>query len=275
MIETIHIFDEFSQAAATITTEQRHKKRMALDPFIYGILQSKYGKLLQTFWQTHTVPKETDSYFVLVERRIHPNIEFVLQNAAYFGRHWGIILVCSDINLEYLKQICAPQKNTIHFLPWFQGNPDPHLGKTEYNHLLKQSEFYKSLPGEHHIFLKVDTYFRKAIPDAWKEYDLVAAPYEWDESSVGGGLSYRKKQSMIAICDSQDDTSIDEDAFLCQGAKALGMRLPLFELGLTYVSESCIYEDPIGVHQWWTFFFPNETDDADEIFHSLLSLEID
>ena len=273
MIETIHIFDEFSQESDQLTAEQRNKKRLALDPFVYGILQSKYGAHLKAFWITHTLPKATGSYFVLVERRIHPNIEFVLQNAAYFGRNWGLVVVCSDMNLEYLRDICAPHQDSIHFLPLFHGNPDTTQAKADYNSLLKQADFYKNLPGEHHIFLQVDTYFRKPIPEAWKEYDLVAAPYEWDESSVGGGLSYRKKQSMIAICQTQADTSIDEDSFVCQGAKALGMKLPPFETGITYVAESCLYEDPIGVHQWWTFFSPKEMEP--DIFHSLLSLEID
>jgi len=273
MIETIHIFDEFSQAPNELTPEQRHKKRMALDPMIYDILKHKYGKKLEEFWNSHTVPNETDSYLILVERRIHPNLAFVLQNAAYFARTWGIVLVCSDVNYEYCKTICGDKD--VKLLPLFQGNPEPLIGKTEYNTLLKSASFYSSLPGEHHLFLQVDTYLRKAVPEHWKEFDHLAAPYEWDESSVGGGLSYRKKSSMITLCNTQTDTVCDEDAYICEGVKALGMKMPPFEDAVTYISESCIYEDPIGVHQWWTFFFPNQTEGAEEIFHSLLSLQID
>ncbi len=50
MIETIHIFDEFSQSPDELTTEDRHKKRMALDPMIYDILKSKYMTKLTEFW---------------------------------------------------------------------------------------------------------------------------------------------------------------------------------------------------------------------------------
>jgi hypothetical protein len=46
-------------------------------------------------------------------------------------------------------------------------------------------------------------------------------------------------------------------------------------LYLAYFVENYYTEDPVGVHQWWTFFFPNQTEGAEEIFHSLLSLEID
>ena len=273
MIETIHIFDEFSQAPDELTTEQRHQKRMTLDPLIYDILKAKYGKKLQEFWENHNMPKKPDSYLILVERRIHPNLAFVLQNAAYFARGWGIVLICSDLNYEYCKMLC--QGKDIDIRPFFQGNPDSSVGKTEYNSLLKSGSFYSSLPGEHHLFLQVDTYLRKPVPEEWKQFDYIAAPYEWDESSVGGGLSYRKKSSMIALCSKKPNTVCDEDAYICEGIKELGMKMPPFENAVTYISESCIYEDPIGVHQWWTFFFPNQTEGAEEIFHSLLSLEID
>lgn len=273
MIETIHIFDEFSQAPDELTSEQRHKKRMALDPMIYDILKHKYGKKLEEFWKGHTVPNETDSYLILVERRIHPNLAFVLQNAAYFARTWGIVLVCSDLNYEYCKTICGDK--TIVIQQAFQGNPDAEHGKKEYNDLLKSKSFYESLPGTYHLFLEVDSYIRKPIPEEWKQYDLIAAPYEWDETSCGGGFSFRNKESMITICERFPDTMWAQDIFLCEGAKKYQYRIPDFETAVTYISESCIYEDPIGVHQWWTFFFPNQTEGAEEIFHSLLSLQID
>jgi len=275
MLETIAIFDEFSQPPDELTDELRHKKRMALDPLIYDILKHKYGATLEAFWNKHTVPKDTDSYCVIIERRIHPNLQFVLYNAAYFARSWGIVLLCSDLNYEYCKQICGKNADSVHILPWLHGNPPPHIGKQEYNSLLKSSEFYTSLPGEHLIVFQVDTYFRKPVPEEWKTYEYLAAPYEWDTLSSGGGLSYRRKHSMIRICRETTDDVHDEDAYISQGAQRLGLKTPPFDIALTYVSESCLYEDPIGVHQWWTFFFPKQTEDAEEIFHSLLSLEIE
>lgn len=273
MIETIAIFDEYSQSPQELTAELRHKKRMALDPLIYDLLKHNYGAKLDAFWKTHSVPTKTDSYLILIERRIHPNLAFVLMNAAYFARTWGIVLICSDLNYEYCKDLCKGKD--IEIRPLFQGNPDPAQGKSEYNSLLKSAEFYRSLPGEVLLLIEMDTYLRKPVPEEWKQYDLVAAPYEWDEESVGGGLSCRKRQAMIRICSEISDTSPDQDVYLCSGARALGYRIPPFELGVQWISESCLYEDPVGVHQWWTFFFPKQTDDAEEIFHALLSLEIE
>lgn len=275
MIETLHIFDEFSHSPELLSKEQRHAKRMALDPLLYDILKSKYSSPLSEFWKKHTFPRKTDSYLVLVERRLHPNLAFTLYNMAYFARGWGLIIVCSDLNYEYCKAICGNQCESILLLPLLKGNPTPTEGKNEYNRLLKDASFYESLPGEHHLFFQVDSYLRKPVPEEWKSFHYVAAPYEWDESSAGGGLSYRRKSAMIDICKEYRDDASDEDAFICQGIKTKGYSMPPFELAVTYISESCIYEDPIGVHQWWTFFFPTEIEDADELFHRLLSMEME
>ena len=43
--------------------------------------------------------------------------------------------------------------------------------------------------------------------------------------------------------------------------------------GIKYVAESCHYEDPMGIHQWWTFF-NNKDKDAKLIFHNYLNLQI-
>lgn len=273
MLETVRLFDEFSCSPDEMTRELRHKKRMALDPLIYDIVKQKYGAKLDVFWKTHCVPEKADSTLVLIERRIHPNLSFVLQNAAYFARSFGIVLVCSDLNYEYCKEIC--QGKAVDIRPLLKGNPDPQQGKDEYNALLKSAEFYTSLPGDSLLVFQVDTYFRKPVPKEWKDYDLVAAPYEWDETSVGGGLSFRNKEAMIRICSEFEEMIPDEDAYLCAGIQKLGYKIPPFELGVQWISESCLYEDPVGVHQWWTFFFPQQTEDAEEIFHALLSLEIE
>jgi hypothetical protein len=272
MIETIHIFDEFSQSPDELTNEQRHKKRMTLDPMIYDILKHKYAAKLDAFWKDHIVPKDTDSYLVIVERRLHPNLAFLLYNAAYFARTWGIILICSDTNYEYCKTICGDKH--VEIRPLFRGDPEPSVGKVDYNELLKRHEFYESLPGEYHLFLEVDCYLRKHIPDEWKQYDLIAAPYEWNEEAVGGGFCFRKKSASLQICQTSKNDVWAADTFFYNGAKLLQLNIPPFDIGITYVSESCIYEDPIGVHQWWTFFFPNQIEDAEEIFHSLLSMDI-
>jgi hypothetical protein len=158
-------------------------------------------------------------------------------------------------------------------MPFFKGLTSRQEGILEYNRLLKSPEFYRQLPAEHLLFLQTDSYLRRPVPEEWVAYDLIAAPYAWDEESVGGGTYYRKRSSMIQICEKFLEDIWQEDAFLCKGARALGMKIPAFEKGLEYIVESCLYEDPIAVHQWWTFFSGTD-EDSEAIFHSLLILQV-
>jgi hypothetical protein len=195
-----------------------------------------------------------------VERRIHPNLEFILYNAAYFARGWSIAIVCSDLNIEYIKEILAHNLGAVHLIQTFQGNPPPEVGKNEYNYLLQSSEFYEALPSENLLMMEMDAYLRKPIPDTIFGYDYVAAPYAWDESMSGGGLSFRKRSKMLEICSRYNIFEPGQDIYACKGMKAIGASVPSFEESMEYFCELCLYEDPIGLHQWWTFFFPNQTE---------------
>jgi hypothetical protein len=49
--------------------------------------------------------------------------------------------------------------------------------------------------------------------------------------------------------------------------------MPDIVRGIEYIAESCYYDDPMGVHQWWTFFTMDE-EHSELIFHKYLELEI-
>ena len=144
-METIHIFDEFKQPASETTLELRHQKRMALEPLIFDILKAKYGSILKEHFLQTTLPTSSENCIVIIERRIHPNLEFLLHNAVYFAPGWSICFVCSNINLAYCQEISGIQKSNISFLPIFQGSPGRDQAREEYNQLLKSTEFYEFL----------------------------------------------------------------------------------------------------------------------------------
>lgn len=270
---TKHLFDEFQEGYETITDELRHKKRLTLEPLIYDILKSKYGTFFEKWWKTYTVPKDSAKTIVIIERRIHPNLWFLIRNACYFCKGWSVVFVCSKINLSYIQEILEHNKENCKYLVAFQDSPSREQAIQEYNTILKDANFYSALPSEHCLFLQTDTYLRKPFPDEILKYDYVASPFTWDETSAGGGISYRKRSLMIDICNRNKCNYENEDTFICQGVKELGYSLPEFMEGITYFVESCLYEDPIGIHQWWTFFNPS-MEYADEIFKSLLELLI-
>jgi hypothetical protein len=64
-----------------------------------------------------------------------------------------------------------------------------------------------------------------------------------------------------------------EDAFVWKGAQELGCRLPPFETAVEELTESIFSLNPFGVHQWWTFFFPNQMENAEVYLKELLTLQ--
>jgi len=269
----LKVFAGYTKPAGTITDKEKHEKRMVLEPRVFTLLKETYMATLKNFWASYSVPFSAENRVVIVERRIHPNLEFILYNAAYFARGWGITVVCSDLNIEYIKGLLnKDQHSAVHLVTMFQGNPEPSVGKTEYNMLLQSKEFYEALPSEGLLLMEMDTYLRKQIDPKILSYDYVACPYSWDESMSGGGLSFRRRSVMLDICKSYDQLELAQDIFACKGIQALGYTMPCFEEGVKYFSESALYEDPVGVHQWWTFVGPDDMSFDEGIFTSLVTL---
>ena len=104
-------------------------------------------------------------------------------------------------------------------------------------------------------------------------YNYVASPYAWDFEASGGGLSFRKRSVMMNICSIYKQLENAQDIFAYKGIKALGYSMPPFEKGVEYFCESALYEDPIGSHQWWTFFCIAEQED-DYVYNQYMRLEL-
>lgn len=274
MTETTHIFDEFSEIDCEHTPpEVRHQKRMKLEPLIFDVLKKKYGKALDEYWNTVGPSIHPDKCVLLVERRVHENIEFCIKNAAYFGKGWSIGIVCSEKNIEYCKAIAGKQVDKVHFLPFFRGSPTREQARDEYSGMLKDAHFYKSLPWKNVLILQTDSYLRKSIPEEVLEYDFISAPATWDMSAMVGGLSFRNRDAMIRLCTEFKEDIASEDVYLDSGSKKLDLRRPNCYKAMEFIAESCLYEDPVGVHQWWTYFCFHLAD-ANEVFHTYLTLEI-
>ena len=272
----IHMFDDYPEKSGKMTDEKKHEKRVVLEGRIYDALKARYMGPLREFWSNYTVPSASDTNrsIIIIERRIHANLEFIIYNAAYFARGWGITIVCSDSNSDYIKGLLDPVKHSaVNIIQAFEGNPEPSVGKNEYNYLLQTLEFYEGLACEHLLFMEMDTYLRKPLPDSILSYDYLASPYAWEESMQGGGLSYRKKSAMIRVCSEYSEMVPAQDVFADRGMKALGLCLAPFEVACEIFCESCLYYDPVGFHQWWTFFHLG-VECAEEIYNRYMTLEM-
>jgi hypothetical protein len=273
MCETPFMFNEFAVPTATMTTEMRHQKRVRLEPLVFDVLKKKYGAALDTFWEDYTPPVQADRCVMIVERRIHENLEFVLKNAAYFCRGWSICFVCSDVNIDYCRAIAGKNADSVNYVIAFRGNPDRDTGRKEYSDLLKNPEFYAGMPWKRLIFTQTDAYFRRAVPETILEYEFLACPAFWDTTAMVGGISFRDRDAMVRLCrDFKEDISW-EDCFIDKGSKALGLRRPAYMEALNYFVESSFSKNPVAVHQWWTYFFL-DMPDADTYFRAMLKLDV-
>ena len=253
-----HIFDEmeyemeeYKKNGPPVLVKWRHR----YEPFVYDCLKQQYGDALNKFWKTYDPPQVSDKAFVLVERRCHANLWFLLRNIAYFGQGWSIYLFCSRQNFKYCKAILGGKN--VHLIVIFEDQADAKTGVREYNELLKQASFWERIDAEHICVFEMDCYLRKHIPEELLEYDYVGTPWGWNLRSPGGsGLSLRKKSVMIDICTRKvaDETHM-QDSFAAEGVCELGYDFLHSSEGVKVFVESYYTDDPIGVHQWWTFFF--------------------
>jgi hypothetical protein len=270
-METIHIFDEYLISPLYLNDEDRHLKRMKLEPLIFDILKSKYGKILQEKYKLYEPPPigKEKGLIIIVERRIHENLQFILHNAATAAPNWRIIIICSDINKRYCEII---SENKAIVIDVFKGSPGRDKARSEYNKLLKDPEFYRHLPSENLLFLQTDSYLRKSIPESFMNYDYIGAPFTWDKDNMGGGLTFRKRGAMIDICTNFHENIDSEDLFISKGIDKFNYKKPSYFEAIPYFSESTVFEEPVGVHQWWTFFYPG-IDNPEVFFKKLLMLQ--
>jgi len=228
-----------------------HNLRKTLDPVIYKILDTKYGKIYDDYWLSSKLPSKSDKTIFITERRKHPNLKFVLRNAHYYYPEYSINIHCSKANLEFVKEICQPHNPTI--LQVFEDEGTPEEGLIQYNEHLKQFSTWDSIDAEHILTIETDTYLKKHIPDRALEYDYMASSYYWNSDMKGGGLSLRKKSVMLDICQKISPDSFQmQDMFVSKAITLCEYKSASKEE--TLFTESCEpKETTVGVHQWWTF----------------------
>jgi hypothetical protein len=258
-----------------------HEVRMKYEKPVYDTLKERYGPSLKTFWETSIFPhyKDASNTVLLVERREHENIEFVLQNAMYYckGKDFSLTVVCSDVSLNYVKEILGKHLETTLVIPWFTGIGTRDQGRDEYNSTFKNPEFWKQIPGEYILSIQTDSYFRKPIPDCMWDYEYIACPWTWDLRLVGGGgLSWRKKSVVLEILKLDFPSYWGEDVFFAYGCEALEVKVPDDTIRYELLAESHYNNrdgstiDPFGVHQWWTYVMRVGGSVQDELYNFFL-----
>ncbi len=227
--------------------------RNYFEPYIYQYLTYKYGSMLEAHWNTHEFPVQSKYAWVFVERRAHPNTWFLLRNIAWAGPSFSLYIFCSDMNYKFIMDCIGDKKNII-VIPWFKGFVSREEGKEQYNQTFKSHDFYGLIDAEYILTIQTDCFFRKKIPTSIFQYDYYGAPWIWAQDMPGGGgITVRKISTMLDLTRRIPYSEGAEDGWIADKVKEIGGDLPSFNYIVNIFSENFPVQDPIGVHQFWTF----------------------
>jgi hypothetical protein len=259
-----------------------HFFRMEIEPYVYQYLTWHYGQKLDIFWETHEFPKKSKYAWVMVERRSHPNLWFVLRNIAWAAPYMSLYIYCSDLNYNYIMRLLGNKAKNVHVIPWFKGAVSRKEGIEQYSLLFKNPEFYKGIDAEYMLTAQTDCFFRKRLPDSIFMTDYYGAPWAWAlEKGGGGGINLRNLKRMIEIVSNVPESErlngeYVEDGWMADHIFKQGNNIPPLEYRINMFSENFPVEDPYGVHQFWTFVQNYGIEDPNTIYqHYVRYLTID
>jgi hypothetical protein len=237
--------------------EELARLKTTLDPIVFNRLREIYGKALKDFWETASFPATSSNTVLMVEPRCHPNLEFCLHNFMYFtyDKKFSLTIVCSNQNLQFIKQILGKHQSTTRILPLFEDIEEGPKQLDHYNYLFRRWEFWNQIEAEWILSVQTDAYLRKPLPDLLWEYQYLAAPWNWYPYLVGGGgLTFRKKSTVLHICKTLKSNNYGiEDSYFATAVQFFDIPILPLEQSREIFFESTPCNDPVGVHQWWTF----------------------
>jgi hypothetical protein len=245
--------------------------RINLEPYIFNYLSTTYYQTLQEHWNTYTPPLNSKYAYAFIERRCHPNIDFLLKNIAWANPTMSIYIFCSDLNENYIRALLGDKISNITIIQAFTGEASPQEGYKEFNKLLANIEYYECFDKEVEYIMTVqtDAFIRRKITEDMFIGDYWGAPWKWDhESAGGGGVTIRKVSSMKEICKKytyEFDENVLEDNWFCDKVKKLGLAYPDVDFRAMRIMESVYVTNPVAIHQFWTFAYELKDNSYDEV----------
>jgi hypothetical protein len=232
--------------------ETRKNMRTILEPYIYNYLTKRYYAKLQAHWETYMPPLDSKNAYVIVERRCHPNFDFVLKNIAWANPNMAIYIFCSDYNEKFIYSLLGDKVKNINIVQAFTGEGGNN-GWHEYSDLLCSKSMYEVFhpDTEYILTIQMDVFIRRKITDDLFVGDYWGTPWLWNqEAAGGGGVTVRKVESMLDICSNHvHDKGYPEDVWFCEK----DLIFPDLEFRATHLMESLFVDDPMMVHQFWTY----------------------
>lgn len=237
--------------------KEHHRLRTELEPELYEELERRYGSKLQAFWDSATFSKDAPNTVCVVERRCHPNLDFVIKNTMYFANKsapFSLTVVCSKENEEFIRSILGRHAETTNWHIPFDINPGYEKARDDYNVWMTNPNFYEQIPADFILTVQTDCWLRKPLPEILWTLDYCAAYWGWQPNDVGGGgLTWRRREAVIQMCRARKNKGTSEDVFFSQMCRFMDAKVLSYEEGKDIFCESVIGENAVGVHQWWTY----------------------
>jgi hypothetical protein len=211
---------------------------------------------LDAFWERASFPVKSSHTILFVERRIHPNTDFVLKNMMYFCPGFSLTIVCSKENEPQIRDILGPRHcKTTKFIIPFDSNPkDVQIAYADNNSLMTNPDFWRQIDAEFALTSQTDNYLLRRLPSVLEGLDYCACYWTWRANVVGGGgLTWRRVSKVIEMCEMRPNSGVAEDCFFSEMCEYVDARRLDFEEGREIFCESYLPDKPIGVHQWWTY----------------------
>jgi hypothetical protein len=243
------------QEARQLQQDRLHAFRTELEPYIYHYLIEQYGLPLNAIWDSYTPPLKSDKAYVLVERRAHPNYPFILKMMAWAAPHLSVYLICSDENLEFIKAILGDKISHFNIIVAYSGEVDRNQGRTEYNQLLTDAAFFEHIDAEYIVTMQMDVFLRRKLTDDLFCGDYWGPPWGWcSHRAGGGGATIRRVQKMIEVCKAPREDPLapckeGEDSWMSDRIQ----DFPPLAFRRAHIMESMPADDPVIVHQFWTY----------------------
>lgn len=233
--------------------------RLTLEPHIYNYLIEKYSTYLSEHWKTYEPPKKARRSYVIVERRAHPNFWFILRNIAWACPTMSVYIFCSDENSSYIRSLLKDKIQFFTIIVWFKGPASREEGKIQYNNIYTDYRMYEAIDSEYILTVQMDTIFRRKIPESLFCGDYWGSPWGWNPTMPGGGgATIRHVKKMIELCkqyrpDIHVNMKDPEDGWISNMIVKSNGTFPSFEFRRDHCMENVPANNPIVLHQFWTF----------------------
>ena len=230
--------------------------RTNIEPYIYNYLTVNYYSILQKAWENYAPPLTAKYAYVIIERRCHPNFDFILKNIAWANPNMSVYIFCSDVNEDFVLSLLGDKAKYFNIVQAFTGDVSREQGIIEYNMLMTKKETYEIIDAEYILTIQMDVFIRRALDPEIFVGDYWGAPWIWNPNAAGGGgATIRKISSMIEICTKNiysEDLGKAEDIWFCERVKEM-YEVPDNDFRATRIMESVFARNPVIVHQFWSF----------------------